>query len=67
MEFCQKREIETAILKSDSPSCGSIQTYDGSFTDTKIPGKGITAELLEQNGIKVYNEKNFQAGKDLNR
>ena len=61
LEFCQKMGIEVAILKSDSPSCGSVQTYDGSFTDTKIPGKGITAELLEQNGIKVYNELNFPA------
>ena len=63
LEFCQKMGIEIAILKSDSPSCGSIQTYDGTFSDTKIPGKGITAELLAQNGIKVYNEKNFQVGR----
>jgi uncharacterized protein YbbK (DUF523 family) len=61
VEFCHEMGIETAILKADSPSCGSIQTYDGSFTDTIIPGKGTTAELLEQNGIKVYNEKNFQS------
>jgi uncharacterized protein YbbK (DUF523 family) len=60
LDFCQKMGIETAILKSDSPSCGSKQTYDGSYTDTKIAGKGTTAELLEQNGIKVYNEKNFR-------
>ena len=60
LDFCQRLGIETAILKSDSPSCGSKRTYDGSFTDTTIPGKGITAELLEQNGIKVYNEKNFR-------
>ena len=61
LEFCQEMGIEIAILKSDSPSCGSVQTYDGSFTDTRIPGKGTTAELLELNGIKVYNEKNFRA------
>ncbi|MFL7892935.1 MAG: DUF523 domain-containing protein [Anaerolineales bacterium] len=60
LEFCQRLGIQTAILKSDSPSCGSKRTYDGSFTDTTIIGKGITAELLEQNGIKVYNEKNFR-------
>ncbi|MGW8224262.1 MAG: DUF523 domain-containing protein [Anaerolineales bacterium] len=60
LEFCQKMGVEVAILKSDSPSCGSKRTYDGTFTDTKIAGKGITAELLEQNGIKVYNEKNFR-------
>ncbi|UCG23076.1 MAG: DUF523 domain-containing protein [Chloroflexota bacterium] len=60
LEFCQSLGVEEAILKSGSPSCGSEQTYDGSFTDTKVVGKGTTAELLEQNGIKVYNEKNFR-------
>jgi uncharacterized protein YbbK (DUF523 family) len=65
LEFCQRLGVEVAILKSDSPSCGSKQTYDGSFTDTKIVGRGITAELLEQNGIKVYNEKNFQTSEGI--
>jgi uncharacterized protein YbbK (DUF523 family) len=60
LKFCQEMGIETAILKSCSPSCGSERTFDGTFTETIIPGKGITAELLEQNGIKVYNEKNFR-------
>jgi uncharacterized protein YbbK (DUF523 family) len=60
LEFCQQMGIEVAILKSGSPSCGSVQTCDGSFTGTKIAGKGTTAELLEQNGIIVYNEKNFR-------
>ena len=62
LEFCQRMGVEVAILKSDSPSCGSVRTYDGTFSSTKVAGKGITAELLEQNGIKVYNEKNFRAG-----
>jgi uncharacterized protein YbbK (DUF523 family) len=61
LKFCQEMGVEIAILKSDSPSCGSERTYDGTFTSTTIPGKGITGELLEQNGIKVYNEKNFRA------
>ena len=65
LEFCQRLGIEAAILKADSPSCGSIKTYDGTFTDTIIPGRGITAELLEQNGIKVYNEKNFRTSKGI--
>ena len=60
LELCQRVGVEAAILKSGSPSCGSKRTYDGSFTDTKIAGKGVTGELLEQNGIKVYNEKNFR-------
>ena len=65
LEFCQRLGVEVAILKSGSPACGSKQTYDGSFTDTKIVGKGITAELLEQNGIKVYNEKNFRTSEGI--
>ena len=59
LKFCQEMGVEIAILKSCSPSCGSLQTYDGTYTDTTIAGRGTTAELLEQNGIRVYNEKNF--------
>jgi len=65
LKFCQDMGVEAAILKAGSPSCGSERTYDGTFTGTMIPGRGITAELLEQNGIKVYNENNFQAGVDI--
>lgn len=48
-----------AILKERSPSCGSSQIYDGSFTSTVIKGVGLTARLLEENGIRVYHEGNF--------
>ena len=47
------------FLKEKSPSCGSNKTYDGSFTGNKREGTGVTAELLKQNGIKVYSEDNF--------
>lgn len=49
-------DCKVAILKDGSPSCGSNYVYDGSFTGKKIKGKGITAELLERNGIKVISE-----------
>ncbi len=45
-----------AIMTESSPSCGSSTIYDGSFTGTKIKGKGITTALLEQNGIRVFNQ-----------
>ncbi len=47
---------ERAVLKARSPECGSKEIYDGTFTKTVIPGKGITAALLEENGIEVYDE-----------
>lgn len=55
----KKEGATLAILKSRSPSCGYGQIYDGSFSGKLIAGKGLTAELLEQNGIKIYNEDNF--------
>ena len=49
--------VRAAILKANSPSCGNRQIYDGSFTGEKIPGAGVTAALLQQQGIAVYSEK----------
>ena len=45
-----------ALLKSKSPSCGSGQIYDGSFSKRLILGDGITAKLLKENEILVYSE-----------
>ena len=59
LTFCQEIGIETAILKASSPSCGSRRTYDGTFSETTRPGRGITAALLAQNGIKVYSEETY--------
>ena len=49
-----------AILKERSPSCGSNVIYDGKFTGNKMPGRGVTAAMLERAGIKVYSEENFK-------
>ena len=46
-----------AILKSSSPSCGSGQIYDGCFCGRLIPGDGLTAALLKQEGLTVLSEK----------
>lgn len=45
-----------AILKERSPSCGSGQIYDGSFTGTLTAGWGTAAALLRDNGIRVVGE-----------
>lgn len=52
--------INAAILKTRSPSCGCGQVYNGAFNGTLIKGNGITADLLLDNGIKVYTEENFK-------
>lgn len=48
-----------AILKARSPSCGLSVIYDGTFSGNKTQGNGVTAELLLNNGIKIYTEEEF--------
>ena len=48
---------DTAILKEKSPSCGCGEIYDGTFSKNLVPGDGVTAALLKENGIRVVGEK----------
>jgi uncharacterized protein YbbK (DUF523 family) len=48
--------VRTAILKANSPSCGSGTVYDGTFTGALVHGDGVTAELLKAHGIKIIDE-----------
>ncbi len=45
-----------AILKAKSPSCGKDHIYDGTFSKTIRNGNGVSAQILIDNGIKVFNE-----------
>jgi uncharacterized protein YbbK (DUF523 family) len=56
---------EFAILKSKSPSCGSSQVYDGTFTGKLIDGRGITTEVLLSSGLKIFSEKLVLSDPDL--
>ena len=49
-----------ALLKARSPSCGSREIYDGSFTGRTVPGRGVTCEALEGAGIAVYDETELE-------
>ena len=53
---CVHNQISFALLKEGSPSCGRNRIYDGSHRGIKIAGMGVTAKLLEQNGIRVFSE-----------
>lgn len=47
------------VLKSNSPSCGLREIYDGSFTGTLKTGRGVTATLLAQAGFQLCDENEF--------
>ena len=52
---------KAAVLKERSPSCGSGEVYDGTFSGRLTPGDGVTAALLKANGIAVYGESDLDA------
>jgi uncharacterized protein YbbK (DUF523 family) len=57
LEAARRAGARGAILKDGSPSCGSSYVYDGTFTGTEIDGAlGVTAALLERNGVRVFHE-----------
>ena len=49
-----------ALLKERSPSCGSGEIYDGTFSRTLTPGDGVTAALLKAHGITVFGESEIE-------
>ena len=60
LKIARENDINLAVLKSRSPSCGSGEIYDGTFSHTVVSGDGVTAELLKKNGIKIINEYDIQ-------
>ncbi|MBA4118122.1 MAG: DUF523 domain-containing protein [Candidatus Puniceispirillum sp.] len=53
-------DARLAILKARSPSCGNQDIYDGTFTKRRVPGMGVTAELLCAHGVLIFNEEEIE-------
>lgn len=56
LALVEQHGIRIAMLKANSPSCGNLQTYDGTFSGVKVSGEGVTAALLKRNGVQVFSE-----------
>lgn len=52
-------QVQLVILQSRSPSCGAKKIYDGTFSGTTVPGKGIFAKLLEEHGIETIDAEDL--------
>lgn len=52
--------IECAVLKSRSPTCGIKQVYDGTFTQTLVPGSGVLAKALMDAGYTVFDAEDLK-------
>lgn len=49
----ENRDVDLAILKSRSPTCGVMQVYDGTFSGRLIDGSGTLAQALKEAGIRI--------------
>lgn len=56
LQLVRRHGIKVAILKANSPSCGNLETYDGSFSGIRVAGEGVTAALLRREGVQVFSE-----------
>lgn len=61
LEQARAYDVRLAILKESSPSCGSLQVFDGTFAGRKVHGEGVTTALLERHGIAVFAEDAIEA------
>lgn len=53
VEEAKAIDIDCAVLKSRSPTCGVKQVYDGTFSGTLTDGAGVLAQALMDAGIRV--------------
>ena len=60
LKLCQSQEIRLALLKENSPSCGSHTVYDGSFSGQLRPGEGLVTRMLREHGIQVFSENELE-------
>lgn len=59
-QVAKNKEIDFAILKERSPSCGSSYIYDGSFSGKVIQGQGLTTRRLNKENIVIFSEENLK-------
>ena len=56
LHLAQMLGCSVAVLKERSPSCGSGEIYDGTFSGALTDGWGVAAQLLRENGVRVVGE-----------
>jgi uncharacterized protein YbbK (DUF523 family) len=60
LEQMKDADIECAILKARSPTCGVHQIYDGTFSGTLTDGAGVLAQALKEAGYTVLDNEDLE-------
>ena len=61
LELAAAEQPDLIILQSRSPSCGTRQVYDGTFSGTLVRGKGVFAEMVANAGFRVMDAEEVLA------
>ena len=56
----KEENVDCAILKARSPTCGVHQIYDGTFTGTLTDGAGVLAQALLDAGYRVLDNEDLE-------
>ena len=60
LEQLTDEDIECAVLKARSPTCGVLAVYDGTFSGTLTDGAGVLAQALLDAGYTVYDNEDLE-------
>lgn len=60
LESLREEDVECAVLKSRSPTCGVKQVYDGTFSGTLVDGRGLFAQALHDAGYRVIDSEDVR-------
>ena len=59
LQSIRQEDIEYAVLKSRSPTCGVKQVYDGTFSGKLVDGMGLFAQALYDAGYRVIDSEDI--------
>ena len=60
LEQIKDEDIQCAILKARSPTCGARQVYDGTFSGKLVDGAGVLAQALKDAGYIVLDNEELE-------
>ena len=63
LDQIRDEDIECAILKARSPTCGVHQVYDGTFSGKLVDGAGVLAQALKDAGYTVIDNEELEENK----
>lgn len=64
LRLAAENDIVFALMKQNSPSCGSLMIHDGTFSGNKVPGQGVAVEYLRNAGYTVFGEDQIKEAEE---